>query len=263
MWAAVPVKTLSESKTRLKSLLDANQREQLQLALVQGLLETLASSTEVQHTIVVTSDQQVARLARSSGAEVLPEPQPSSAQTDHKDPATATEPGLNAAAQSAAEYAANCGATSLLVLPGDLPLITTADVAELYERAERHAHAVVVTPDRHGLGTNAMVSRPPGAISFAFGPGSCEEHLTRAAQAGAQAIRYVSETLALDLDTPDDVGELFLRHTARPKVQAVLDQIQEGAQSACPLKPRTSEVEEREAETRELEASPLGTAVRH
>ena len=59
-------------------------------------------------------------------------------------------------------------------------------------------------PDRHGLGTNALLITPPGAINPAFGEASRAAH---AAQADAAGVRWLEldGPLALDLDTPADL----------------------------------------------------------
>ena len=63
---------------------------------------------------------------------------------------------------------------------------------------------VVLVPDRHGTGTNALVLRPPDVIDFAFGPNSREAHRRAAAAAGA-AYLEVTGPLAIDIDTPADL----------------------------------------------------------
>jgi 2-phospho-L-lactate guanylyltransferase len=69
---------------------------------------------------------------------------------------------------------------------------------------------VVIAPDRHGEGTNALLIRPPGVITFAFGESSAAVHAA-AATAAACAVRwYHSDSISLDLDIPDDY-ELYSR----------------------------------------------------
>ena len=66
--------------------------------------------------------------------------------------------------------------------------------------------ALVIAPCRHGTGTNALLLRTPGIIPFAFGPGSFAAHSAAARAAGVGPLVYRSETIALDLDTPEDWG---------------------------------------------------------
>ena len=71
-----------------------------------------------------------------------------------------------------------------------------------------HGGRVAVVPDRHGAGTNALLMAPADAIGPAFGPGSRERHLDRAARAGYEATLESLESLGLDLDTADDLNAL-------------------------------------------------------
>jgi 2-phospho-L-lactate guanylyltransferase len=63
---------------------------------------------------------------------------------------------------------------------------------------------VVVVPDRHGRGTNALMIEPPHVIEPAFGADSLRSHRERAALVGA-AYREVDSPLSLDIDTPEDL----------------------------------------------------------
>jgi 2-phospho-L-lactate guanylyltransferase len=68
--------------------------------------------------------------------------------------------------------------------------------------------SVVIVPDRHGTGTNALLLTPPNAIEPAFGPGSCRRHilLAEAARVSAEVVEVAS--LAVDIDTPEDLEAL-------------------------------------------------------
>jgi 2-phospho-L-lactate guanylyltransferase len=63
---------------------------------------------------------------------------------------------------------------------------------------------VVIVPDRHGRGTNALVVAPPDAIEFGFGGDSRRAHAACAEEAGARLVELGGD-LAIDLDTPDDL----------------------------------------------------------
>src|SRR4051794_33071082 len=98
------------------------------------------------------------------------------------------------------------GAECAVLLPGDCPLL---DAGELEAALGRAAPGrVTVVPDRHGAGTNALILAPPDAIGPAFGPGSRERHMDRAERRGLEVAVEELDSLALDLDTPDDLREL-------------------------------------------------------
>jgi 2-phospho-L-lactate guanylyltransferase len=104
------------------------------------------------------------------------------------------------------------GATAILVLPIDLPFVTTEAIelvlAPLLSVATaddaRPGPTVVLVPDRHGTGTNALGLRPPDVIEFAFGRDSRRAHRTAALNAGAAWIE-LDGVLTVDLDTADDL----------------------------------------------------------
>ena len=78
-------------------------------------------------------------------------------------------------------------------------------------RVRRRAGSVLVVPDRHGTGTNALVLTPPGALAPSFGPGSCQRHLEHARAAGIHGELVDVPTLALDVDTSEDLDALAQR----------------------------------------------------
>jgi 2-phospho-L-lactate guanylyltransferase len=116
-------------------------------------------------------------------------------------------PGLNEAIEAARSVAVARGATAVLVLPADLPSVTSAAIDDIVAAANAvpAPHGLVaIVPDRHGRGTNALLVSPPGAIDPAFGEASRAAHEARAAAAGAAWLE-LGGPLALDLDTPADL----------------------------------------------------------
>jgi 2-phospho-L-lactate guanylyltransferase len=64
---------------------------------------------------------------------------------------------------------------------------------------------VVVAPDRHHQGTNALLVCPVGLIDYDFGPDSFQRHCDRAQEAGARLEICELPSLALDVDLPEDL----------------------------------------------------------
>ena len=79
-----------------------------------------------------------------------------------------SDSGLNPAITQAAQWARAHHARAVIVIPVDLPLITTADLDAVIDRAEEE-RCIVIAPDRHEDGTNVLLVRPPDAIHFAYG----------------------------------------------------------------------------------------------
>jgi len=67
---------------------------------------------------------------------------------------------------------------------------------------------VVITPDRHGRGTNALLSSPPGLIEYDFGIDSFERHVARAKAAGVRIVIFENPSIGLDVDLPEDLEYL-------------------------------------------------------
>jgi len=190
-WALVPIRGLETAKTRLGEDLDAEERVELVTRLLRGTLRATRDARRIAGTIVVTMDPDAAGVAKELRAIGLVE----------------RAPGLNEAIVAARSVAAARGATAILVLPADLPAVTAAAVDELLERAGGFGPApglVVLVPDRHGLGTNALLISPPNAIEPAFGEASRSAHAARAATVGAR-YEELDGPLSLDLDTPADL----------------------------------------------------------
>jgi 2-phospho-L-lactate/phosphoenolpyruvate guanylyltransferase len=113
--------------------------------------------------------------------------------------------GLNPALEEGRRRAMDEGASSLLVLPADLPLIEADDVRELLEDAGEES-SVVISPDGARSGTNALLLTPPDVLPFAFGTGSFDKHLSSARERGLEVRVRENSHLAFDLDTVDDLA---------------------------------------------------------
>ncbi|MBJ7470028.1 MAG: 2-phospho-L-lactate guanylyltransferase [Solirubrobacteraceae bacterium] len=190
--AIVPVKTLDAAKSRLMEALDAADRQRLVLAMLADVLMNLRRCTAVQRVVVVTDDREARHRAVAEGADVV-------ADEDSGSHSAAALRGIAAAAHPH---------DRVLLAPGDCPLVTVEDLDALLTTPQP---AVVVVPDRHGTGTNALLLDPPDAIEPSFGAGSLQRHLDVASALGVAARARVVPSLALDIDTADDLATLRAR----------------------------------------------------
>ena len=214
--AAVPVQALAGAKSRLAAVLAPDERAALTLRLLGGVLDALAAPG-VAARLVVSPDPAVLAAARAAGQGDASTVLQTAGQRDGLDRLDS----LNAALGQAREWADGRGAEALLVVLGDLPLLTRADVAGILARAGDAPEMVVLAPDRHERGTNALLLRPPGAVPFAFGPGSLARHLEAAAARGLPARLYRSPGTALDVDTPDDLAAVAERFADLSSLRAL------------------------------------------
>jgi 2-phospho-L-lactate guanylyltransferase len=159
----------------------------------QEVFSTLCAVRGLDRIIVATSDPAVGDHASNAGATVFQE---------HE------QRGHSHSADAAARRAMALGAATVLLLPIDVPLITRTEIEELIDIA---APGVIVVPSLDGTGTNALVRTPPDAIPSCFGPGSFRAHLDQARERGIPATVMRPPGLLFDIDTPEDVEELFRR----------------------------------------------------
>ena len=78
------------------------------------------------------------------------------------------EAGQSDAAARGVAAAIARGAERVLLVPGDCPALDPGEVGRLLDGYA--GAALVIVPDRHGSGTNALLIAPPGAIEPSFGP---------------------------------------------------------------------------------------------
>jgi 2-phospho-L-lactate/phosphoenolpyruvate guanylyltransferase len=192
LWAIVPVKPLRRGKSRLAGTLSEDEREQLNQDLLEHTLNTLKDIKELEQVLVVSRDPHALTIARNHGARTVRED---------------GQPHLNTALKRATVVAKVYATRGVLVLPADLPLLTREDVLVLLEKASQPP-VVVIAPDRHGKGTNALLMSPAGLIEYDFGEDSFQRHCDRARQAGARLEVVDLPTLGLDLDFPEDLALL-------------------------------------------------------
>jgi len=199
VFAIVPVKDLGETKSRLSPYLSPEERAVLTLAMLEHVLLILRKSRGVERIGVVSPSPRALFLAEDAGASALPQ----------------ESRGLNNALEEGRGWALSEGATSLLVLPADLPYLSASDVWMLLDLLGDE-HGIVISPDKTREGTNALLIRPPDALPFAFGPGSYEAHRREAGKRGLKLTIYEDARLAFDLDTEEDLERLRESEDLRP-----------------------------------------------
>jgi 2-phospho-L-lactate/phosphoenolpyruvate guanylyltransferase len=195
--AVVPVKDLRGTKSRLAPILDPGARAGLTLYMMGRVVRAIVEAG-VEDVCVVSPDQIVLEEAKRRGAT----------------PLVQESRGLNPALEEGRRRALGLGASTLLVLPADLPLLDAGDVRAVLQEAGEGSSAVI-SPDGTRSGTNALLIQPPGLLPFAFGADSFEAHLGAARQRGLDVRICDRPHLAFDLDTVGDLARLKETGVAR------------------------------------------------
>jgi 2-phospho-L-lactate guanylyltransferase len=157
VWALVPVKRLDDAKRRLASHLRPVERQRLCRAMLEDVLATLSKCERIDGVTVVSDDDEVAALARRYACEHLPERE-------------LGVRGLNGVVSAAVSRLAERGVVSVMVVHGDLPMLTPGDVASLLDsHAALQEPSVTIATDRHRSGSNCVLASPAATFEFCFG----------------------------------------------------------------------------------------------
>ena len=202
-WLVIPVKSLREGKTRLASALDPVQRREFMDRLLVHTLEQATEFPGLERTLVVSACSETRTRATALGAHVMNE-------IGH---------GLNAALKLAHASIQQRGATQMLVVPCDLPLLRSEDLRYLSRKAM--SEDIAIAPDRGKRGTNGLCFDSSLDFSFEFGPDSYARHKHNARRLQREHTAAISPGLAFDVDTPDDLAEMYKRDSQSPLSETV------------------------------------------
>lgn len=195
IWAALPVKEFAGAKQRLSPLLTPPQREALAATMLQDVLAALAGA-DLAGILVNTLDPLATELAHRYGARVITE----DARIGH-----------TGAVAAMARALTREGRAGMLVLPGDIPRVTAAEVNALIA-AGRSTPSFTIAPAHDELGSNGVLCLPPEAMPLRFGDNSYFPHLDSARRHGIEPTSVPLSGFALDIDHPDDL-HAFVRAT--------------------------------------------------
>jgi 2-phospho-L-lactate/phosphoenolpyruvate guanylyltransferase len=195
IWAVIPVKGGRLAKQRLAEALSPRLRRDLALAMFADVLDAVAAVKELRGIAVVTADLDVAEIARRFGAEVWSD---------------GAHDGHTGAVSAAARRLAATSST-MLTIPGDVPLVSRSDLSRVLA-AHRAAPAFTIVPAWDERGSNTVVCSPADVVPLRFGPDSYFPHVAAARAAGVTPTILRNSAIALDMDEPTDL----LRFMARP-----------------------------------------------
>jgi 2-phospho-L-lactate guanylyltransferase len=197
-FAVLPTKPLVAAKSRLATYLADADRSALSYAMFHDVLDCLCRAHYIDRVAVVTADPRLLDVASRMGAIAIDE---------------GTPRGLNAAAALGTRYGLEHGATCVLIVLSDLPLVTADEIDSLFVDLPPAPH-VRLARSHEGLGTNALLRAPPTAISTRFGGRSFQDHVAAAADANVSCTTVDLPGLSFDIDTIEDLSEL--RRIVRP-----------------------------------------------
>src|SRR5256885_3132736 len=212
--AILPIKSFGAARQRLSPMRGGGARQALAQAMFSDVLSSLRKVERIDEITVVSADPAVDAAARGNGVTVMVDP---------------AESGQSDATLVGIRHALASGYDRVLLIPGDTPLLCPAELDSLLARGESDGMQVVIVPDRHGSGTNALMISPPDAFAPSFGPDSLNRHVTLAQEAGLKHSVEEVPSLSHDIDTPDDLSDLSyaleLRRAVAPMTRGALRQL--------------------------------------
>lgn len=185
--AFVPLKTLSLTKHRLISVLSEPARLALVVAMAEDVVTRLSQHPDIDVVHVICGEgwdaraflQPPVRLWQESGLRLS---------------------GLNALLGAVAQ---DSGAEGQLFIHGDLPFLSHEDLSLICSKAREGG--AILSPDRHRVGTNALLRWRQQSFPLLFGENSFASHREAVRALGVDWSEIISEGLGADIDTADDI----------------------------------------------------------
>ena len=188
-WLLIPVKAFDNGKSRLRTVLADDTRRALNEFFLRRMLATAQQFPGSARTAVISECDRVLQIAAACGVQTV-------RQT--------SGPGLNRAASEGMANVRRRGAHSVLLIASDLPTLRPSDLHELADSARRGS-GIVICPDKHRTGTNAILLPRDAHLRFRFGKGSFLGHCREAMRAGFPPIVHFNARVAFDVDNPQDL----------------------------------------------------------
>ena len=184
--AVMPMKPLSQTKSRLADCIPALHREALSLNLLSRGIRA-AVSAPIEEVMVIGGDSRVSLASRQLGAIWR----------------KSSGFGLNADLTLIFREIWRRGHTALY-LPGDLPFVSLTDLKKVIA-ASKDGERLVLSPSERDGGTNCMVVPPSLSFKPALGNCSFKRHMRNARKIGIDSVVCYAPGLGRDLDTVDDL----------------------------------------------------------
>jgi 2-phospho-L-lactate guanylyltransferase len=187
--ALIPVKSLSNAKSRLASILATDERCALVLAMLETVVTQCLACPKITKVCVITPDPAIAAVTEALGA-----------TTVHRH----GDAGLNAAIDSGLEWARHFEAGQILILPADIPFLSQSDLSQIFDAANARRPSVLV-PCHKGAGTNAVLIPAAACFRPQFGYASFRHHFAQLSALGLNPRALSLPGIAADIDNPEDL----------------------------------------------------------
>ena len=200
----VPVKNLTNAKQRLAEALDQAQRSQLAETMLRDVMNAAAGVTDRLDVFLVTGDSRAQAMAAEFDFGVI------------EDTRNESE---TAAIDMATAWCERHGYDTTVVVPGEIPLITSAELHHVLDAAPPEGAVFVPAYDRRG--SNCILRRPASIIPLRFGSDSFQPHCEAMKKTGKPLIILEMPGIGLDIDNPHEL-ELLVQRAGDTHAQRLL-----------------------------------------
>ena len=200
----IPVKTLATAKQRLDDVLAQPQRSQLAEAMLRDVMIAATGVIDRIDVALVTGDVRARELADEFGFGVIDDTRNESE---------------TAAIEMATAWCEARGYDTTIVVPGDIPLITSEELHRVLDAAPEEGAVFVPAYDRRG--SNCILRRPAAIIPLRFGNDSFLPHCEAMRQTGRELVILEMPGIGLDIDNPHEL-DLLLQRAGETNAQRLL-----------------------------------------
>jgi 2-phospho-L-lactate guanylyltransferase len=193
--AVIPMKSLYSAKSRVSNILTAKQRKNLAMYLLDATIKELKKSNFISEIVIVSSDEAVKHYSCLNRIKFI------------KD----SEEGVNKAVLLADKYCIDNGINANIVIPQDLPFISAKEIDKICTISNKYHKCIIICPSKRFDGTNILFRKPPDVIKTHYDDNSYINHLKEASKFKIPIESLDIVKLRFDLDTKDDLLELFPR----------------------------------------------------
>jgi 2-phospho-L-lactate guanylyltransferase len=200
----IPVKDLGNAKQRLGDAYDQEHRTLLAEAMLRDVLSAAAGVAGRLDVFLVTGDPRAQTLASEFNFGII------------EDTRNESE---TAAIAMATAWCEKHGYDTTVVVPGDIPLITAAELHQVLDAAPPEGAVFVPAYDRRG--SNCVLRRPASIIPLRFGNDSFLPHCEAMRKTGKPLVILEMPGIGLDIDQPHEL-DLLLRRPGDTHAQRLL-----------------------------------------
>jgi len=161
-------------------------------SMLKDVLTEVKESTRPDKKFLLTMDEKAIEIAKSVGINVIKE------KIQISESVSVDQASKNLAAN---------GASSILRLPADIPLIKNQDIDNIFESFIKTGQCIIV-PSASGKGTNAILRNPPDIIPSFFGENSLEKHVAALEKKSIKYLILRNKNIELDIDCEEDLQNL-------------------------------------------------------